>query len=888
MTICGNQSVTIDNCGNPGGGTAPSLETITLNNGISAGISSDDTYSSMKPIGFTFNFFGQNYTQVTIGSNGILSFYSGNSGAYCAWSLPGSFPSSVATTTKASFMGCYQDINPAITSNAMQPSIEYQTIGTAPNRKFVVLYKNIYFFSCTTVCNYMAFILYEGTNILESHIGNKPICSSWGGGQAAQGVQNLSQNFAVMTPGRNCTQWTANQDATRFTPTSSTNTTNYTVSTIPYIYVTSAGNNLAWYSTLNNSQQFANYNNGHLTVSAADIPVGTTGFYLQGSACGAGLGSVSDTTWITKTNTTVTATSLSDTCSLGLGKAIAVPNPSSGNYTFVWTPGNANGIVANNLTPGSYTVQMTDQWGCVATASTTVGDTHPAYTSTSTLVSCFGGNDGTATVSPVGNVTNVTYNWYEVGQTTQTATGLSDGVYHCQVTSQGGCIDTVAVTVTTLTPITIQLLGSQNVTCHGLPTGVAAVNVTNGTAPYTYQWYNSQSTSNTASDLFAGDNYVVVKDAKQCVDTLHFTLTEPTALSVASIIPDSTICREDSISLFGTGAGGSSPYIYNWYRIDENNNLIAIAQDTQNVSVMASKDGDRFVIEVAEQCGSIPTAFDTVTIHFPADIFPTLFSDKQEDCQPGTFTFYNDSSAQMSRIVSTFINFDNGHDTLVGNAFQITQDYPNYGGKNITVSVISDRGCHYSTTLNNFVYVAPHPTAGFTTNKNPITFFDTEVQFIDNSSNDVVSWQWYAPGSVTTTHSVERFPTFEFPKGVEETYPVQLIVTTALGCVDTIVKDLHVVTEVILYAPNSFTPDGDEFNNKYVYYIQGIDRNSFNIKIFNRWGNIVWESNDPDTFWDGTYQGKICPSGTYTYIMTAGNAINDNREKFTGFINLLR
>lgn len=880
-TLCAGQTVTIENCG--GSNPSPSIATITLNNPSSISLS-DDSFSGAVNIGFTFNFFGQNYTQLAIGSNGILSFYSGNNNGYCAWSLPNSFPNGGDITTRASFMGCYQDIHPGI-SNAMQPVIQYQTIGTAPNRMFVVLYKNIYFYSCTSVCNYMAFILYEGTNELEAHIGNKPICSGWGGGQAAQGVQNLSQNVAIMTPGRNCTQWTANQDATRFTPTSATNTSNYTVSTVPYIYVTSAGNSLAWYSTLNNNQPFANYNNGTLIVSANDIPAGQpVGFYLQGSACGAGLGSVSDTSWITKSTPSVSITTTPDTCGLGMGTATV--NPSGYDYT--WTPGGQTTQTINGLTQGSYSVQALDAFGCPASANATVGNVQPTYTTSITQVSCLGGNNGTATVTPDANIPNVAFNWYEIGQHTQTATGLSDGIYHCEVSSPGGCTDTVAVTVTTLTPIDIQLLGTQNVNCHGLNTGVAAVNVTNGTAPYTYEWSNSVSTSNTSSDLYAGDNYVVVTDTNNCVDTLHFTLTEPNPLFVASIIPDSIICKEDSITLFATGGGGSSAYSYNWYEIDENNNLIAIAADTQNITVDPQIDGSRYVVEVSEQCGSTPTAFDTVTITFPPNIVPTIYTDKYDDCTPGTFTFSNDTSAQSSRIVSTFVDFANGHSEQFGNNYTSTQVYTTPGSKDLTVTVISDRGCTYTNTVYDLVYAAPSPTANFTTDKNPITFFDTEVQFLDNSSDDVTSWQWYAPGSTGAIYSNERFPIFEFPRGIEGDYSIQLIVETDLGCIDTIVKDIHVVTDIILYAPNSFTPDGDEFNNKFVYYIHGIDNNTFTMYIYNRWGELVWENHDPNVYWDGTYQGKLCETGTYSYLITASNKINDDKVKFTGFINILR
>ncbi|OJX34988.1 MAG: hypothetical protein BGO87_09640 [Flavobacteriia bacterium 40-80] len=882
-TICGNQSVTINNCNSSG--VPSNIQSITLNNPTTLSLT-DDVYSGLVNIGFTFNFFGTNYTRCAIGSNGIISFYANNGGAYCAYSLTGvSFPYT-SQTTRASFMGCYQDINPAIT-NAMTPQVQYQTIGTAPNRKFVVLYKNIYFFSCTTVCNYYAMILYEGTNELEAHIGNKPVCTSFNGGLAAQGVQNANGTTAFMTPGRNVTQWTANQDSRRFSPASLTNTNSYTITQIPYTYVTSTGNNLAWFSTNNNSQQYAAYNNGSLNINASSLPAGTTGFYLQGNACGAGLGSVSDTTWITKSNTSVTITTTTDTCSLGLGSATAVPNPQgpSYNYSYAWTPGNYTTQTISNVVAGTYNVSVTDNFGCTATASATIASVQPTYSSSSTPVSCQGGNDGTATVIPSATLAGTTYNWYQVGQTAATATGLSQGTYYCIVSTSGGCVDTITVDVMTITPMNISLVSSTDVNCHGKNTGIATVSVTDGTAPYSYHWLNSNSTSTTASDLYTGLNKVVITDAKNCIDTFNVSLNEPIALSVASITPDSTICPEDSIYLTGLGAGGSTAYIYDWFVIN-NYSLTPVISNSQVAGVDPNTSGTRYVLRVSEVCGSTP-AYDTVTISFPQQIVPVLLTDKHEDCQPGLFTFSNDTSAINNQIVSLYINFGNGTDTIVGNTFNFSKIFTVPNSYTIDLMAESVYGCKYINTLKDFVRVAKKPTAGFATSGNPVTIFNTEIQFTETSSDDVSEWEWYAPGS-STVFSYERNPKFRFPEGIEGDYPVQLIVITDLGCRDTTESVIHVVNDVTFYAPNAFTPDGDEHNNQFVFYIDGIDKTSFQMLIFNRWGETVWENYDPDVFWDGTYNGTLCPAGTYTYIVRAKDILTDDVRTFKGFVTILR
>jgi gliding motility-associated-like protein len=94
--------------------------------------------------------------------------------------------------------------------------------------------------------------------------------------------------------------------------------------------------------------------------------------------------------------------------------------------------------------------------------------------------------------------------------------------------------------------------------------------------------------------------------------------------------------------------------------------------------------------------------------------------------------------------------------------------------------------------------------------------------------------------------------------------------------------------EVLIYAPNTFTPDNDEHNQHWGIHIEGIDVTDFNLLIFNRWGEIIWESNDPSGTWDGTYNGSIIPQGTYSWIIRAKDLLNDGKYEFNGYINILR
>ena len=100
--------------------------------------------------------------------------------------------------------------------------------------------------------------------------------------------------------------------------------------------------------------------------------------------------------------------------------------------------------------------------------------------------------------------------------------------------------------------------------------------------------------------------------------------------------------------------------------------------------------------------------------------------------------------------------------------------------------------------------------------------------------------------------------------------------------------ELIVFPEVLIYAPNTFTPDGDEFNQGWRVFMEGVDVYDFELLIFNRWGETIWESHDMTVPWDGTYNGKIVPEGTYQWVIRASDLLNDNKYVYDGHINLLK
>jgi gliding motility-associated-like protein len=869
-TVCPGQTVVINNCNS---GTTPGTSAGLYLNAPTNVSLTDDSWSAAVSIGFPFNFYGTNYSQCVIGSNGLISFNLANASGYCPWALNGvgTLPNAGFAAAKNTIMLTYQDINPSLGGQ-----IQYQTIGTAPNRKFIVLYKNIMMFSCTSQCNYMAIVLYETTNVFELHIGNKPICTSWNSGLAIQGSENNApMPTAHITPGRNNTVWGANQDGRRFTPTSPTNTAAYTITQIPYAMVNSPGSNFVWANT--NGQTFP-YNNGTLNVNI--IPPGTTGYFLSGAACGTSIGSITqDTTWITRATPSVTTTVIPDVCSQGIGSATATPGAGSpAPCTYTWNPGAISGNPATNLTAGTYTVTQHDGNGCNSTATAIITDTPANFSYTSTQVSCPGGSDGTATANVTPATGVITYQW-STGANTQTVTGLSAGNYWCYASNATGCSDTIYVTVTEIPAMILSAVNIVDANCYTFANGQATIDVIQGTAPYTYDWDISSSLAATALDLPAGLNTCTVTDANGCIQTIGVTIAQPNPLDITFLTLDTMICSESNIVLSATGAGGSTAYTFTWTE-----NGIPIGNGS-NITVDPLNSGTVYCVTLSELCGS-PTTTECMTITFPQDIIAIIQPVDNQICTPGNFELHNVSTNGQD-IASTAYSFSNGDQFNLPNQDTLFHTISQPGDYDLSVIITSIHGCIYNGFFDDLLTVTPMPSANFTLSKNPVTWFETTVQTNDISSGNIAQYDWTSPGATQITSNGSS-AIISYPEGVMATYPIMLTVTTVDGCSDSISIDIEVVSDVIFYAPTAFTPDDDEHNQVWSFYIEGIDNENFHLAIYNRWGEIIWETNDPKGYWDGYYNGVKVQPGTYVWRAWYKELDTDGKTIKTGMIHVIR
>jgi len=246
----------------------------------------------------------------------------------------------------------------------------------------------------------------------------------------------------------------------------------------------------------------------------------------------------------------------------GTGTVLAAGG--TGTYTYAWSPSGGNSSAASNLSPGNYTVTVTDANGCTSTSSLAI--TQPAVlttSATSTNISCSGATDGSATLTTSGGTGSYTYSWSPSGGTTSSASGLSAGNYSVLITDANGCTSTSTLAITQPAVLTASV-SSTNISCNGANDGTALSAATGGTGTYTYAWSPSGGNSSAASGLAAGNYSLTVTDVNGCTSTATFAITEPAILSAAISQPNVVACFGDSTTLSLTTSGGTVAYTYLW------------------------------------------------------------------------------------------------------------------------------------------------------------------------------------------------------------------------------------------------------------------------------------------------------------------------------------
>lgn len=1049
---CGVTSTTItaDFSQCSGGATTPPKETTTyLAQNIPFAPSpttgtqvflSDDAVSGMLPIGFSFCFYGNTYTNFYIGSNGWISFSAGQPATFTSAPIP----STAFGVPKNCIMGPWQDWHPGVGGQ-----IRYQTQGTAPCRRLVVSFTSLPFFSCTSTLGTFQIVLYEGTNIIENHITNKPNCA-WAGGTAVQGIHNLPGTAAVTVPGRNSTAWTTTNNAWRYTP----NGNNVTPT-------------LTWYQVGNPTPIATNVPTITVTPPAGGAyytaTYSYTGCYANYMACVGGSGFVQDTVFVQPMmNQTAQFNQSPDYCSgapipplptssiNGITGAWtpAINNTQTTTYTFTPNPGqcadpvsqtitiipnvtptfapvgpfcigtaipslptnSTNGVsgswspAINNQTTSTYTFTPSGGVCAIATNMTIVIDNLITPTFAQVGPYCSGANipsllttsqNGfTGTWSPaINNTATTTYTFTpNPGQCAATTTMTIDitnnttptfnavGPYcsganipAISTTSQNGitgtwspAINNTATTTYTFTPTAGQCATNANLTItinpNILPTFAPVGSFCTGSnipaLPSTSQ-NGFTGTWSPAIDNTTTSSYTFTPTAGQCATTASTSITitpliTPTFSQLGpycggGIIPPFPTTSQNGFT--GTWSPAPNnvqttsytftsnpnqcaantsmtvditpvspsvtnmsvcqnalPYAWNGQNINSagqfqaslsspggcdsiailNLTLLPTLSSTTNVQIcqnqvpylwnglsLSTSGTNTLTLTSVQGCDSLATLNLTVN-PMPNASFTANY---EEGCAPLQVTFSNSGGS------SGTCQWNLGNGVVSSNCGTVVGTYNSFGCYDVSLQITSAAGCSSTLTLDDIVCVNPQPEASFVVNSQQLSNFDPTANFT-NTSTGHVSQTWNF-GDNSGTSNLNN-PQHTYPEAAGYYY-VTLVVANSHGCVDSTTQLIVVDNAVVFFVPNTFTPDGDVYNETFrPIFTAGFDIYQYQMVIFNRWGEIIFESNNSEIGWDGTYGGNTCQDGTYIWQITYKEIGKDKRNEIRGHFNLLR
>jgi len=261
------------------------------------------------------------------------------------------------------------------------------------------------------------------------------------------------------------------------------------------------------------------------------------------------------------------AASTPETCDQTNGTATVTATGGVPPYTYQWNPTGQTSANATGLDAGTYTVTVTDSFGCSVTAQTTVATgPFPVVINSSQLnVSCFQGNNGSISVVAGGSFPPYTYNWSN-SISNDTITNLTAGTYTVTITDVTGCSNDSSFTITQpSSPVRLNVVSKQNVNCFGQSTGKIKVAGIGGTPGYTYQWSPPGSTTDSIGNLTAGTYTVTVTDSKGCqFDTAIVITQSPLLVFNAVVQTRPASCGLNNGCAKAIVTGGTPPYSYLW------------------------------------------------------------------------------------------------------------------------------------------------------------------------------------------------------------------------------------------------------------------------------------------------------------------------------------
>lgn len=510
----------------------------------------------------------------------------------------------------------------------------------------------------------------------------------------------------------------------------------------------------------------------------------------------------------------------------------ALPTTSNNGITGTWSP------AINNQATTTYTFTPTP--GLCALPTTLTITIIPLETPTFNQVTAICAGQG-LTPLPTASLEGITGTWSPALNNSATTT-------YTFTPDAGICAVTTTMTIV-VTPNTTPTFASINAICEGEvlnPLPSTSLNGINGT------W--SPAPNNTATTNYT---FTPTPAAGYCYTQTTLTITVNPNI-VAAFTQIAPICLGESLAAFpATSTNGFTGF---WSPAP---NEFATTTYT-------------FTPTIGQCALSTTMTIDVNPVPAPSFTFV-----QEEGCAPIQVSFVNTTPG-----VNFYNwNFGNGSNSA---AQDPTITYSADGCYDVSLTATTNQGCSATQSIADLICLTPTPNALFSSSLGELSEDDLTNSFTNESENaNWFSWD-FGDGSEPL---VAYEGSYTFPNLAGGEYTVTLTAMNDIGCMDTYSITYAFKEQLIYFIPNTFTPDGDEYNHWFLpVFTSGFDPMSYNIKIFNRWGELQFESLDPSVGWDGTtIYGKKANEGTYNWVIEFNMKDGSfERKKLAGHVNLLR
>ena len=501
----------------------------------------------------------------------------------------------------------------------------------------------------------------------------------------------------------------------------------------------------------------------------------------------------------------------------------------------------------NNFPQDSYQYEVVDDNGCVKSDSLAILQS-PDLVSfiTGENILCYGGDNGSIDLTVNGGIGNYSFLWSNLG-VTEDLNGLTAGFYQVDVIDSLGC--TLSDSIILTQPLDSLQFSYDvfDVLCNNGVDGEINLFVNGGTSPYYYNWSSGDSLSN-ITGLTSGYYQFIVTDENNCIITDSMFVSQPDAVTLNENISNVTCFGFSDGIIDITPIGGTGPYEFTWY-----NSEFALSAQTED---LAGWPADTYQLELVDSNNCFYEMFLEIT---QPDLLEISFS-------------YNNISCSGGSDGNILVDISGGtpdYSTTWSNGLT-TEDLSNINSGSYQLTAIDAQFCTDSITVN---LVQPDPIE--------ILFDVDEVSCIDN--HDGVAYA--APIGGNGDYSYSWSNSFDESVNMNlsnETY--SLIVTDILGCLGEDSVFIPKNNSLCINPVNTFSPNSDNYNDTWV--IDNMDLYpDLELKIYNRWGNLIHQQKSIYSPWDGKTNGEILPSDTYYWIL---NLNYPEREVIKGNIIIVK